>query len=189
MPSCYFYAIGGDLRSLMDFVFSEMPVRVFESASELNRDLLEFRSTDELALQRQLGRCKGVNQSVLLQLWPIEASSEVRFERGEWVNRKGQPEKRTQIKGWGLIQLYLGGESEKGLVHSYTNHNTMTRAMNWSDTYQEQLGHPLAWNWDEVTRTSRKLINYVRRNAVKKHGSRPVLEMAASALSSGKDAL
>ena len=44
-----FFAAESDQRALLDFLFASTEVRVFESYSEFDADLREFRSTDELA--------------------------------------------------------------------------------------------------------------------------------------------
>jgi hypothetical protein len=84
---------------------------------------------------------------------------------------------REAVTGWGLIQLYLGGLSQRGLVHSHTNHNSEARARKWSDTIGN-LGAVDAWDWKAVTSASRRLNARIRRHAVSKVGSRPVLEGA-----------
>ena len=88
-----------------------------------------------------------------------------------------------------MIQLYLGGESELGLLHSHTNHNTEKRALAWATTSSDQLGSPAAWNWKEVTRISSRLNRFIRRITETKAGSRPVLPESARLLSDGVNAL
>ena len=65
-----FFAAEADQRALFDFLFSATDVRVFESYSEYDAELREFRCTDELATTFPLGSDPyGRGTAVLLQLW------------------------------------------------------------------------------------------------------------------------
>jgi hypothetical protein len=44
-----FFAADADQKSVIEFLFSSADVRVFESYSEFDQDLREFRSFEELA--------------------------------------------------------------------------------------------------------------------------------------------
>jgi hypothetical protein len=61
-----FFAAEADQRAVLDFLFSSTDVRVFESYSEYDADLREFRSTDELAAAFQLGIDPWGNGKVIL---------------------------------------------------------------------------------------------------------------------------
>ena len=50
-----FFAAETDLRALLDFLFASTDVRVFESYSEFDAKLREFRSTDDLASAFPIG--------------------------------------------------------------------------------------------------------------------------------------
>ncbi|GAA1892714.1 hypothetical protein GCM10009687_72550 [Asanoa iriomotensis] len=86
---------------------------------------------------------------------------------------------RYCCEGWGLIQLYYGGSfGAQELRWSHTNHNTERRASAWAATLP-RLGDPAAWNWAAVTTASGKLNRVIRRMAVSKIGSHPVLPYPA----------
>ena len=77
-----FFAAEADQRAVLDFLFSATDVRVFESYSEFDADLREFRSTDELAATFPLGTDRhGNGHAVLLQLWSPSVMSELSIER------------------------------------------------------------------------------------------------------------
>jgi hypothetical protein len=86
---------------------------------------------------------------------------------------------RYCCEGWGLIQLYCGGSAgTQELRWSHTNHNTQKRASAWAAA-GPRLGDPLQWNWPAVTNVSGRLNRAIRRMAVDKISSRPVLPHAA----------
>src|SRR5437867_1353225 len=126
MPNCDFYAESEDLTHVLDFVFSLADCRVFESYSPYEQELVEFRSSAEVAARYALGICTGTAPSVLLSLWPVRASSSaVHQRRIALVPAKCQGATfRWTIEGWGLITMQLGGSSLVGLVASHTNHNS-----------------------------------------------------------------
>ena len=190
MPNCDFYAVEGDFDAVLDFVFSDLSCRVFESYSDYDADLREFTRTSEIYDRLPLGKPSGTGPSVALQLWPIEASQNVSFKRIMLNPSKCDGHTfRYSINGWGLIQLYLGGLSPTGLVHSHTNHNSKARARKWQSNYIE-LGPIEAWNWDVVESESRKLNHHIRRNlAITQFESRPVLPDAARLFREGANAV
>jgi hypothetical protein len=186
MPNCDFYAVDKDLEDVLNFVFQELPVRVFESYSSFEHELTELKSVQDIADHYPLGQCKNNSESVLLQLWAVNSSKEVRIRKIKLDPKKCDGAQfRYTIEGWGLIQLYLGGVSKSGVIASHTNHNSEKRANAWSSTYSDRMGSPAAWNWKEVTAISNKLNRYIRKAAVTKQGSRPVLKAAADLLAAG----
>ena len=86
---------------------------------------------------------------------------------------------RYCCEGWGLVRL-IGGAvvSKDELQWSHTTHNTEKRALAWTATLPE-LGDPAAWNWPAVTSASNRLNRIIRRTAVGKIGSHPVMPHAA----------
>ncbi len=184
MPNCDFYAVGADFEAVLGFVFADASFRVYESYSPYGHELAEFRAIDEVARRYPLGRCDVNSPSVLLQLAPILAGGEVKAERIELL-LEGRESFRYTASGWGLIQLYLGGVSPTGIVLSHSNHNSEARARAWEPTDRGKMGSVAAWNWQEVTRASSRLNRHIRKTALAKVGSRPVLPQAAALLASG----
>jgi hypothetical protein len=176
MPNCDFYAAEQDLEAILKFVFDELNRRVYESYSEPDKELIEFKDSGHLLSYRNAEVSENL---FLLQLWPVEASKNV------WIKKFSlNPEYcdgatfRYNVEGWGLIQLYFGGVKANQLHHSHTNHNSRQRAMNWSETLADSLGDPLDWDWKIVSSVSGKLNRYIRKQAASKVGSRPVLPYA-----------
>ena len=181
MPNCDFYAVLEDIELILEYVLRESEAAVYESYSSYGQDLIEFRSIEEVKHRYPLGLCNGKAPSVLLQLLPKGAGRLV-------VEKiKLNPEHcegatfRYCASGWGMIQLYFGGVGPDGIVLSHTNHNSEKRALKWESTYINALGPASAWNWGKVESTSRRLNTFIRKAAVAKEGSHPVLPAAAVA--------
>jgi hypothetical protein len=179
MPNCDFYGLESDLASVLEFVFCETGCRVFESYSAYGRELLEFRSVADLRQRYVLGHCQGNAPSILLSLLPESAGELVRDQIPSHVVSAAAPG-RFAAGGWGLIQLQLGGESPHGIVKSHTNHNSEKRAAAWEHQYGDAWGSPASWDWSLVASSSRRINDFVRKMAITKDGSRPVLPAAAA---------
>lgn len=186
MPNCDFYAADQDFQPILRFVFDELDCRVFESYSANDSELIEFSNIDQIWSSDRVGKCVKRSQSICLQLWPVNASRNVRIRKIDLdpVSAKGATY-RYCVEGWGLIQLYLGGESELGIVHSHTNHNSEKRTLHWADVYRSKLGDPKDWDWSVVQSQSGRLNRRIRKAAVSKIGSRPVLPYAQRLLDGG----
>ena len=186
MPNLDFYAAGADFDAVLNYVFEKCGCRVFESYSRLGEEIVEFKSTTEVSARYLTGICGGSSASVFLQLVPQCAADLFAIRRVALSPDVNEGHTfRYAVAGWGLIQLYLGGEGPHGLVVSHTNHNTEARARQWQGQHRE-LGSVEAWDWREVTLVSSRFNRFIRAKlAVSKIGSRPVLANAADAISNG----
>jgi hypothetical protein len=186
VPNLDFYAVGADFDAVLDYVFRDCACRVFESYSPPGEEIAEFYSTAEVSARYPIGTCRSSGASVLLQLVPPSATALFSIRRVALSPDVDQRHTvRYAVAGWGLIQLYLGGEGPHGLVASHTNHNTESRARRWQDLHRE-LGSVENWNWPEITRVSSGFNRFIRTKlAVSRIGSRPVLPNASEAISKG----
>ena len=171
MPNLDFYATGDDWPAVLEAVFDLGLFRVFESYSEPDRELREFHAATDVP-DGPSGRH--------VALFVIGAGPDPIARRIDLLpGALADATVRYCCEGWGLIQLDYGGPIEaQELRWSHTNHNTQKRASAWSATLQ-RLGDPAEWNWAAVTRASGRLNRAIRRMAVSKIGSRPVLPHAA----------
>jgi hypothetical protein len=186
MPNLDFYGIDSDLDRVLEFVFSQPGLRVFESYSAFSQELTEFTSADLLKRTVNVGICKGDVPSALLQLVVPSASTLYRVRRITLSSDKCEGHSfRHAIDGWGLIQLYLGGIGPNGIVRSHTNHNSPARARAWEQTVPD-MGSAKWWDWAQVTSVSSALNRFIRNKlSVSKLGSRPVLPAAQNAFAGG----
>jgi len=181
-----FYAVGADFDAVLNYVFKECACRVFESYSLPGEEIVEFNSTAEISARYPIGIFRSSGASVLLQLVPLSATALFSIRRLALSPDVNQGHSfRYAVAGWGVIQLYLGGEGPHGLVASHTNHNTESRARRWQDLYRE-LGSVENWTRPDIARISSGFNRFIRTKlAVSRIGSRPVLRNASEAISKG----
>ena len=188
MANLDFYAVRADMLNLLQFIYAETDCRVFESYSEFDQNLREFTSAEQLLSAYDIGRDPhGNGHAALLQLWSPSVSSQVKIERIALIPKKCDGHTfRFSVNGWGLMQLYLGGENERAISHSHFGHNSQKRAQAWETTLIDQLGPVSEWDWDLLVKVSRKIQNHIRRRlAASKVDSRPILREANRKLAEG----
>jgi hypothetical protein len=181
VPNCDFYALAEDCRTVLDFVFAQDGWVLHELASQPDCKVRVFRATDDVFGAFDIGKI-----STHFQLHAPETGGRVKhrkivFDAGAVPGATH----RYTTEGWGLIQLYLGALRAGTLSSSHTNHNSETRAQTWSATVRTAPG-PDAWDWDGVKRVSGKLVRFIRKLGVDKHGSRPILPAAHAAREAGR---
>jgi hypothetical protein len=171
VPNLDFYAARDDWSAVLETVFALALFRVWESYSEPDRELREFHAATEIPDGPE-GRH--------LELFVIDSGPDPIEKRIDLLpGALGDATFRYCCEGWGLIQLYYGAPfGTQELRWSHTNHNTEKRAWAWSATLQ-RLGNPAEWSWPAVTSASGRLNSAIRRMAVSKIGSHPVLPHAA----------
>jgi hypothetical protein len=185
MPNLDFYALGDDFNLVLDFVFNRAGCRVFESYSAIGQDLREFKSTADLVEKLQVGTCKSDADKAYLQLLIPSASSLYHIEKIQIGSQYSDDLSfRYAIKGWGLIQLYLGGLGPNGIIPSHTNHFSPARAGAWEDVHPENSASK-NWNWAEVKSISSSLNRFIKKISSGKMVSRPVLPAAHTAFVKG----
>jgi hypothetical protein len=168
-----FFAAEADQRTVLDFLFSSTDVRVFESYSQYEAELREFRSTDELAAAFPLGTDPhGNGHAVLLQLWSPSIMRDLTIRRFALdPARCAGHTFRHCIEGGGLMQLYLGGVCERVVTRSHFGHQSQVRAQTW------EVDDGV--NWGALKTLSNRIQYHVRKRlAAGKAGSMPVLPQA-----------
>lgn len=169
-----FFANKSDKLNLLDFIFKETDLKVFDLASPYGQEVSEYKSTDEIASKFDLEN--GGQSSVTFQLWAQRFGGDILFRKID-LNPKscGGHTFRYSTDGWGLIQLYFGGQKDGVLFHSHIGHFNEKGALKWEDTNQFN-GRTDKWNWKEIEQTSRKLKNNLHnKTAIRKIGSYGVL--------------
>ena len=179
MASIDFYALGDDIRGLVHFIFEETDLRIFESYSEYDAELREFRSFEELSAAFSLGGdAHGRGHAVLLQLWSPSVMERVEFER--IALKVAGHSFRYRISGVGLIQLSFGGQHQGVITDSHYGH--------WSEAgaRQRAAGDVDAVDWSALSGLSGRIQRHVRtKMAVAKVRGRPILPAAYAALQRG----
>jgi len=168
-----FFAAEADQRAVLDFLFSSTDVRVFESYSEFDAQLREFRTTEEVAITFPLGADPhGNGHAVLLQLWSPSVMHELSIERFalDPAHCDGHTF-RHRIDGGGLMQLYLGGVCDRVVTMSHFGHQSQVRAQKWNVDQ--------GVNWEALKTLSNRIQYHIRKRlAAGKVPGRPVLAQA-----------
>ena len=180
MPNCNFYAIDKDYEDILDFVFKELDCEVYQKQSEPNSEIVKFSNSAEVIKYYDLKNFSTASKkSAHLVLWPTKASKNFSITRIPMRSKKAKPGAyRFRAEGWGVIQLELNGNSEKGLVHSHSNHNTEKLALAKEAELKSMLGRVKSWNWIVVNNTSGHLNNFIKYKSTKKDGNKFVLPKA-----------
>ena len=131
MANLDFYAVDQDISDVLDFVLSETDCKIFESYSEFDCELREFKSLSEV-IKAYNSKSVGL---FLLQLWSPSVSSNFVIERIELDPQKCDgATHRFKIEGWGLMQLYFGRIQNNEIECSHFGHNSEKRARKWEST-------------------------------------------------------
>jgi hypothetical protein len=175
MATLRFYALGDDARQLLEFLYSETDVVVYELASRPNSDLRRFDSVAELAETYELGGY----QTVHLQLWSPSVTTAPVIERIE-VTKVQEPYFRYGIRGVGLIQLYFDGLKDGAIHYSCFGH--------WSEAGAKQRSTLPTSNcdWGALAKLSGKIQRRIQGTlAAAKFRACPVLHQAFAMLQRG----
>jgi len=175
MANLDFYALENDQRDLIQFVFAETDVVVFELYSECDRSLRQFRSMTELDAAFQLG----AQHAAQLQLWSPSVSAPPVIRHIKLGPVTGHSF-RYASEGVGLIQLYLDGMHDGMIHHTHFGH--------WNEAGARGRFGQLAdeCDWRALARISGRIQRQIRgRLAVAKLHSRPVHMQAYSAVQQG----
>jgi hypothetical protein len=171
MANLDFFAVRSDLKNVIDFVFANTDIRVFEAYSAFGQDLREFHSFDELEAKYEVGRDPhGNGFAVRLELWSPSVESGPQIRRIELDPRRCQGHTfRYCLDGWSCIQLYLGGIHDRVITRSHYGHNSEVRA--------RALGcRNRTVDWSVLKTLSRKIQYHIRgRLAVARVPGRPIL--------------
>jgi hypothetical protein len=165
-----FFAAEADQKAVIDFLFSANDVRIFESYSEPDTDLREFRSIEELVAAFPLGiDPHGNGSAVLLELWSPSVMSELTITRFALDPIKCHGHTfRHRIDGGALMPLYFGGVHQRVITKSHFGHQSQTRAAAWN------LDHGI--NWEALKTLSNRIQYHIRKRlAAGKFPGCPVL--------------
>jgi hypothetical protein len=168
-----FFAVRDDQVSLIDFLFRETDVRIFDHYSEYDQKLREFFSVREIEAVYELGIDKyATGPCITLMLWSASVMSQLDIIRIEldpkWVEGHTF---RYYIDGFGLMELCLSGVYERTITPSGFG--------NFSEQGARKHGYTEGVNWDALKKLSNKIQYHIRRRlAVAKASSCMVLPAA-----------
>ncbi len=179
-----FFAANSDKINLLNFIFKETDLKVFDLASPYGQEISEYKSTDEIMLK--YGFESEISYPVKFQLWTPRFGGKILF-RKVVLNPK-HCDGHTfcySSDGWGLIQLYFEGQKDNLLLHSHIGHFNERGALKWEDSNHFN-GRVEQWNWEEIERTSRQLKNHIHsKMSVQKIGGYGILPGACELINEG----
>jgi hypothetical protein len=172
-----FFAAEQDKIDILNFIFAETDLRIFDHSSPLGQKVNEYKSTDEVTAKFDLQA--GGKFAITFKMWSPTFKAELIFEKVDLNPKhcKGHTF-RYCTQGWGLIQLYFGGIENNHLSPSHIGHFNQKGALKWEGINLSN-GKVNNWDWPEIEKTSRKLKYQIHNKlVVKKIGARGVLKAA-----------
>jgi hypothetical protein len=151
-----FYADENDIARILDYIFTETDLILYELASNYGQEIKSFRETSEVLKNYHF--CNSNQSSETFQLWTPKFEGDLVIRKVE-LNPKfchGHTF-RYSTEGWGLIQLYFGVRKKEKLPFSHIGHQSEKRALLWQDINNNNLGKVDKWNWKEVETTAKKI--------------------------------
>jgi len=193
MPNCDFYATLADHEPLLEWLFAENTCAVYELSSIGENPLRRFASAAEVLHEFERTYTTGLPwHTVHLQLHANNSGPTPEPRRIN-INPDAQARcgfrYRYAMEGWGLVQLYLSipttRNNKRYLANSHTNHNSQKRAERWATNTDIMPDVPDAWDFKKVASFSSRLNREIRKRAVAKINSRPVLAGALAEWKNG----
>lgn len=175
MANLDFYASPDDMRDLLQFLFAETDIVIYELSSQADTAPQHFSSITELESHHRLG----AHPALHFQLWSPSMMARPVIRRIQLTGIKAHSF-RYAVEGAGLMQLYLDGR-EKGVVHhSHFGHwneaGARRRSMHSADDC----------DWSALNRLSGRIQRVIsRRLAVARLHSRPVLRGTYAGMTAG----
>lgn len=183
MASIYFYATSADLGEVLEFLFKETDLRVFEAYSRVNHEVREFRSIEDLRTRDPAAASHG---KLHLRLCSPSVTSGPTFRRFE-LNPEIGGGYRFSVEDPSIIRIVEGGirnDIEQEPLY-------WSEIANWNEAgARQRSSHPDAdldqINWPELARLSSRIQRFIRgKLAAASFGSRPILRHAFSAMATG----
>ena len=169
-----FFADRADKIKLLEFIFDETDLLVFDLNSQPDTKVNEYKNVFEISDNFDL--VNGGQFAVTFQLWSPRFSETILFRKVNLDPKYCDGHTfRYVTAGLGLIQLYLGGLTGSVLEYCHIGHYSEKRALLWEDTlaFPDKASN---WNWKEIERTSRQLKSIIHKKwSVDKIGSLGVM--------------
>ena len=179
-----FFADKQDKIKVLQFLFGETDLRIFDLGSAYGQEITQYKSVEEIENKFDLDN--GDKFALTFQLWTPRHKGKPLFRRIELDPKYCDGHTfRYATDGWGLIQLYFGGIKRNELTQSHIGHFSEKRAMK-NEASNSFNGAVSAWDWTEIQKTSRQLKYHIQNKlATRTVGSFGILEGAEKLEKSG----
>ena len=172
-----FFADKTDKLKILEFIFKETDLKIYDLSSIPGLAICEYRNVDEIFSKLDL--VNGDKFAVTFQLQSPRHKGKPIFRKIDLDPKHSNGQTfRYSTDGWGLIQLYFGGLKDNELNQSHIGHFNEKGAYKWEES-NSLNGKVSAWDWTEIQTSSRKLKYQIHNKlAMRKIGSLSVLEGA-----------
>ncbi len=156
MAHLNFFADKTDKLEILDFIFNETDLIVYDLGSPYGEDICEYNSVNDIITKFNLIE-NDFRES--FQLWSPRHKGKPIFRKIE-LNPKYCDGNtfRYATEGLGLMQLYFGGINKNyELVRSAFGNLTEKNALRIGDINTEYGGRVGDWDWKEIVKTSNKI--------------------------------
>ncbi|MGB3007534.1 MAG: hypothetical protein WBC06_13545 [Chitinophagaceae bacterium] len=172
-----FFANSSDKQNILDFIFNETSLKVFDLYSPNGQEITEYKSTVQIVSAFNLQDENHLK--AYFNLWSEDFGGQLKFKRIELSpNSCNGHTFRYSTEGWGLIQLYFEEVKTDVLEHSHIGHFNEKGASKW-ENIQSHKGKVDAWNWKVIEQTSRKVKYHIHNKlAIRKVGTYGILSGA-----------
>jgi hypothetical protein len=176
--TCDFFADKDDKIEILNFIFKETDLEVFDSDSQFEEKINQYRTTSDITSKFDLEN--GGKFAITFQLYASRFKGDLIFRKVDLDPKRCNGHTyRYATNGWGLIQLDFGGIKNGELNRSHIGHQSAKRASAWEKNFSE-MGFVNKWNWEEVEQVGRKLKYQINNKMAKrKIGSIGVLAGAS----------
>ena len=172
-----FFANKADKLEILDFIFMETDLQVYDLGSPYGQEICQYKTVDEISSKFELDN--GDKFAVTFQLWTPRHKGKLLFRKIDLDTKHCNGHTfRYSTDGWGLIQLYFGGLKNNQLNQSHIGHFNESGALK-NENSTTLNGKVDAWDWTEIQATSRKLKYQIHNKlATRKIGSFGILSGA-----------
>jgi hypothetical protein len=173
-----FFADKTDKMEILDFIFKETDLLVYDLGSPYGQEINEYKTVEEVSSKFDLDN--GDKFATTFQLWTPRHKGKPIFRKVDLDPKRCDGHTfRYSTDGWGLIQLYFGGLKNNELNQSHIGHFNESGALK-NESSITFNGKVNAWDWTEIQVTSRKLKYQIQNKmATSKIGSSDILIGAA----------
>jgi hypothetical protein len=161
-----FFANETDKIEVLNFIFRDTDLQVFDLASIAGQAINEYKTTEEIVSKFDL--CTGDKFAVTFQLWTPRLKGDLVFRKVDLDPKYWNGHTfRYSTDGWGLIQLYFGGVKNNELNRSHIGHQSRKRALANENSHPE-MGQVGKWDWSEVEKAARGLKYQIHNKMTKR---------------------
>jgi hypothetical protein len=179
-----FFADEFDKIEVLKFLFNETNLEVYDHYSPYDEKVCCYNNINEITSKFDLKN--GGKYSLTFNLWSPDFKGDIAFEKIQLDPKRCNGHTfRFATRGWGLIQLYFGGLDNTTLSLSHIGHFNKKGAL-LREGGSKMNGIVEAWDWDEISKSSRKLKYHIdKKLATKRIGACGVLPGADNLLKQG----